>query len=67
MADCRQARDPFCFIITCRDFPIFNMAAVRHVGFLELKFLTAVYFSNIIITVVYSHKNKNTRDIEVVI
>ena len=37
-------RDPFCFIISCRDFSIFKMAAVRHhLGFLKLKFSTAMY------------------------
>jgi len=36
--------DLFC-IIRYQDFSIFKMAAVRHVGFLKLKFITATHFN----------------------
>jgi len=36
--------DTFCIIMRYRDFSIFKMAAVRHLGFFKLKFLTAVHF-----------------------
>jgi len=31
-------KDPFCKFVRYRNFSIFKMAAVRHLGFLKLKF-----------------------------
>jgi len=44
-------RDPFCIIVKYCFFSIFKMAAARP-GFLRLKFLTAVYFSDTLCIIV---------------
>jgi len=42
-----RSRDPFSIITRYRNFSIFKMAAVRYLGFLKLKFLTATHFKTL--------------------